>query len=413
MGLVDRLKNSWNAFVVNESNRQSYSDYGPSYRIRPDAIRLSSASERSIVGSIYNQIGIDVATISMNHVKIDENGQFLEDVDSGLQRCLNIEANLDQAATAFKLDCAITLCDEGVIAIVPTDTSVDPDKNESFDVLALRVGKITEWYPEHVRVSTYNQKTGMREEVTLPKKWVGIVENPLASVMNAPNSTLQRLIRKLNLLDMVDEQTSSGKLDLIFQLPYTVRTDTKRAQAEKRKKDIEVQLRDSKYGIAYVDSAEKITQLNRPAENTLLQQIEYLTKNLYEQLGVSEEVFAGTANEQSMLNYHNRTIEPIVKAITEEMNRKFLSDSARKNHERVSYRRNPFSLVPVDKLAEIADKMTRNEIMSSNEIRGVIGLRRSDDPEASKLKNSNINQGSGPAQTPPEEEEVTRQNGSS
>ena len=231
--------------------------------------------------------------------------------------------------------------------------------------------------------------------------------------MNAPNSTLQRLIRKLNLLDMVDEQTSSGKLDLIFQLPYTVRTDTKRAQAEKRKKDIEVQLRDSKYGIAYVDSAEKITQLNRPAENTLLQQIEYLTKNLYEQLGVSEEVFAGTANEQSMLNYHNRTIEPIVKAITEEMNRKFLSDSARKNHERVSYRRNPFSLVPVDKLAEIADKMTRNEIMSSNEIRGVIGLRRSDDPEASKLKNSNINQGSGPAQTPPEEEEVTRQNGSS
>lgn len=414
MSVVDRLKSGWNAFRQNETTRQSYDDYGPGYRARPDAVRMHYSNERSIIGSIYNQIAIDVASISVTHAKMDDNGQFVENMKGPLQECLTVQANLDQAASAFKMDAALSLCDEGAIAIVPVDTSVDPEKNDEFDILTMRIGKIVEWFPEHVRVSVYNQKTGQREEVTLSKRYVGIVENPLSSVMNAPNSTLQRLIRKLNLLDLVDEQSSSGKLDLIFQLPYTVKSETKRAQAEKRKHDIEVQLRDSKYGIAYVDSTEKITQLNRPADNNLLAQIESLTKTLYEQLGVGEEVFAGTADEQAMLNYFNRTIEPIIRAITEEMNRKFLSPAKRQNHERIVYRRDPFSLVPVMQLAEIADKMTRNEVLSSNEVRGIMGYSKSADPDADKLRNANINQSAAREETPnhgDSSEEVIRQNG--
>lgn len=392
MSVLDRIKTGWNAFRQNESNYHQFDNSGPSYSIRPDGIRLTYSSEKSILTSIYNQIAIDVASINISHIRTDDRNRYLRPMKSLLQECLSIEANLDQASTAFKINAAISLCDKGVIAIVPTDTTGDPNYTESYDIRKLRIGEIIEWKRDRVRVRVYNELKGIKEEVVLKKSFVGIVENPLAPIMNSPNSTLQRLIRKLNLLDLIDEQAGSGKLDLLIQLPYTIKTDTRKKQAKERRQDIEEQLKGSKYGVAYIDSTERITQLNRPAENNLLSQIEYLTKMVYSQLGINEEVFDGTANEQVMLNYFNRTIEPMVRAITEEMNRKFLSKTARSQHQKIVYSRNPFTLVPVEKLAEIADKFTRNEILSSNEFRGIIGYRPVDDPKADALINSNLNQ---------------------
>ena len=392
MSVLDRIKTGWNAFRQNESNYHQFDNSGPSYSTRPDGIRLTYSSEKSILTSIYNQIAIDVASIDISHIRTDDQNRYLRPMKSLLQECLSIEANLDQASTAFKINAAISLCDKGVIAIVPTDTTGDPNYTESYDIRKLRIGEIIEWKSDRVRVRVYNELKGIKEEVVLKKSFVGIVENPLAPIMNSPNSTLQRLIRKLNLLDLIDEQAGSGKLDLLIQLPYTIKTDTRKKQAKERRQDIEEQLKGSKYGVAYIDSTERITQLNRPAENNLLSQIEYLTKMVYSQLGINEEVFDGTANEQIMLNYFNRTVEPMVRAITEEMNRKFLSKTARSQHQKIVYSRNPFTLVPVENLAEIADKFTRNEILSSNEFRGIIGYRPVDDPKADALINSNLNQ---------------------
>ena len=414
MSVLDRIKTGWNAFRQNESNYHQFDNSGPSYSIRPDGIRLTYSSEKSILTSIYNQIAIDVASINISHIRTDDRNRYLRPMKSLLQECLSIEANLDQASTAFKINAAISLCDKGVIAIVPTDTTGDPNYTESYDIRKLRIGEIIEWKSDRVRVRVYNELKGIKEEVVLKKSFVGIVENPLAPIMNSPNSTLQRLIRKLNLLDLIDEQAGSGKLDLLIQLPYTIKTDTRKKQAKERRQDIEEQLKGSKYGVAYIDSTERITQLNRPAENNLLSQIEYLTKMVYSQLGINEEVFDGTANEQVMLNYFNRTIEPMVRAITEEMNRKFLSKTARSQHQKIVYSRNPFTLVPVEKLAEIADKFTRNEILSSNEFRGIIGYRPVDDPKADALINSNLNQSkedrSSLSNFKENDEEVDRQN---
>ena len=410
MGFVERLKTGWSAFLQNGTEPQFSYDYGPSYSMRPDRRRMMSSNERSIISSIYTQIALDVASVQIQHVRVDDNNRYLEEISSGLNNCLSVEANIDQAASAFKIDMALTLCDKGTIAIVPVETSTDPFQTDGYDIRSLRVGEIIEWMPQHVRVRVYNDKTGQREDLVLPKRIVAIVENPMSAIMNAPNSTLQRLIRKLNLLDAIDEQSGSGKLDLIIQLPYAVKNDTRKQQAEIRRKNLEDQLQGSKYGVAYTDSTEHITQLNRPTENNLMSQIEYLTKMLYSQLGINETVFDGTANEETMLNYNNRTIEPIVKAISEEMHRKFLSKTARSQKQRILYSRNPFSLVPVQQLAEIADKFTRNEILTSNEIRGIIGYHPvKDDPKADKLINSNLNQSTHepPALPPTEESDVT------
>ena len=399
MGTFTRLKHAWNAFTNQgtEERIQSYADIGASYSIRPDRTKLHFSSERSIISSIYTRLGIDVASIDIRHVRLDDQKRFIEEIDSGLNNCLSIEANVDQAARAFRQDVATTLFDKGVVALVPVDTTINPSNSGSFDIKTLRVGEIVTWFPRHVRVSVYNEATGKREEVTLEKKFVAIVENPLFAVMNEPNSTLQRLIRKLNLLDAVDEASGSGKLDLIIQLPYVIKSEARRQQAEQRAKDIEFQLKGSKYGIAYTDGTEKITQLNRPAENNLLKQVEYLTTMLYGQLGLTEEIMNGTADEKAMLNYNNRTIEPILAAITEAMKRAFLTKTARSQLQTIMYFRDPFKLVPINDIAEIADKFTRNEILTSNEFRSILGFKPSSSPQADKLQNSNMPQPAAPA----------------
>lgn len=395
--ITDMLSHAWNAFTspAQVRNREPYTEYyggAASYGARPDRVRLFFANERSIVSSIYTRLGIDVASIDIRHVRTDDQRRYLEDIDSGLNNCLTLEANIDQAARAFRQDVAMTLFDKGCCALVPVDTSISPLESGGYDIRTLRVGEIVTWYSQHVRVSVYNQKTAMREEIMLHKSTVAIIENPLYSVMNEPNSTLQRLIRKLNLLDSVDEQSASGKLDLIIQLPYVIKSDSRRQQAEQRRKDIEFQLKGSKYGIAYTDGTEKITQLNRPAENNLMTQIEYLTKELYAQLGLTEEVMNGTADEKAMLNYNNRTLEPILAAMVEAMRRSFLTKTARSQKQTIMYFRDPFKLVPISDIADIADVFARNEILSSNEVRQVIGIAPAKDAKADQLVNSNMPQ---------------------
>lgn len=389
--LGSRLRHAWNAFR-NRDPTEQFKDIGASYYYRPDRVRLTRGNERSIVTSIYNRIAIDVASIDIKHCRLDDNERFVSEIDSNLNSCLTLEANIDQTARAFRQDIVMSMFDEGCVAIVPVDTTLDPNKTSSYDILTMRTGKILEWYPQHVKVRVYNEKTGKKEDITVPKSTVGIIENPLYSIINEPNSTMQRLIRKLSLLDITDEQTASGKLDLIIQLPYVIKTEARRQQAENRRKDIEMQLASSKYGIAYTDGTERITQLNRSVENNLLKQIESLTSTLYSQLGITQAILDGTADEKTMLNYNNRTIEPIVSAIVDEMKRKFLTKTARSQKQTILFFRDPFKLVPVNDIAEIADKFTRNEITTSNEIRQIIGLKPSDDPKADQLINSNIRQ---------------------
>lgn len=394
MGIRDRLQHAWNAFVYNDNNYVNPQNLGGFSTFRPDRVHFSRGVEKSIVTSVYNRIALDATSIAIKHVRLDDNGRFLEEVDSGLQNCLNVEANIDQTGRAFLQDVVMSMLDEGCVAIVPVDTTIDPAKSGSYEINTLRTGKILEWYPAHVRVRVYNDQKGIHEELTLPKSMVGIIENPLYAVINEPNSTMQRLIRKLSLLDVVDEQTSSGKLDLIIQLPYVIKTDARKKQADERRKDIEMQLAGSKYGIAYTDGTEKITQLNRPAENNLMKQVEYLTGMLYSQLGLTQSIMDGSANDKTMLNYYNRTIEPILAAIVDEIKRKFLTKTARTQKQTIMYFRDPFKLVPVSDIAEIADKFTRNEIMTSNEIRQIVGMKPSDDPSADELRNKNLNQSS-------------------
>ena len=408
MSVGTRLKHAWNVFTNQESvqKRQPYTEYyGASWGTRPDRARLRIPNERSIISSIYTRLGIDVASVDMRHVRLDEENRYVEDIDSGLNNCLTLEANIDQAARAFRQDIVMTLFDRGSAAIVPVDTSISPEKSGGFDILTLRVGDIVTWYPQHVRVSLYNEEKAVREEITLAKSACAIIENPLYAVMNEPNSTLQRLLYKLNLLDSIDEQSASGKLDIIIQLPYVIKSAARRQQAEQRRKDIEFQLKGSKYGIAYTDGTEKITQLNRPAENNLMAQVEYLTTMLYGQLGLTEEVMNGTADEKAMLNYWNRTIEPILTAIVEGMRRSFLTKTARTQKQSVLFFKDPFRLIPIENIAEIADKFTRNEILSANEIRGIIGFPPHKDPKADQLVNSNMPQvtvapDTGPVTTP-------------
>ena len=391
MGLVDRFKRGWNAFVNNRSPTTYYNNVGGSWSTRPDRPRLARGNERSIINSIFTRMSVDAAAIDIKHVKLDEKGRYLSDMDSGLNECLTVKANIDQTGRAFRQDIFMTMIDEGTVAIVPVDTDVDPRDTTSYDIRSMRTGKVVDWYPSHVKVSVYNEQIGKREEVALPKSMVAIVENPYYAVMNAPNSTMQRLIRKLNLLDSIDEQTGSGKLDLIIQLPYVIKTDARRKQAEGRRKDIEDQLSGSKYGIAYTDGTEKITQLNRPLENNLLKQIEYLQNTLYSQLGITQAVMDGTADEKTMLNYDNRTIEPMVSAVVDGMRMTFLSKTARSQRQSIKYFRDPFRLVPVESIADIADKFTRNTILSANELRQIIGFKPSDDPKADELRNANLN----------------------
>lgn len=407
MGLRDRLQHAWNAFF----NRDPTSDYRTneiSYSYRPDRPRLSRGNERSIVTAIYNRIALDVASIDIKHCKMDSNGRYVKDMKSGLNECLTIEANMDQTARAFIQDIVISMLDEGVVAVVPVDTNLNP-KNGSYDITSMRTGKILEWSATTVKVKVYNDRIGQKEDIVLPKSTIGIIENPLYSVINEPNSTMQRLIRKLNLLDSIDEQSGAGKLDLIIQLPYIIKTDARRQQAEQRRKEIEMQLAGSKYGIAYTDGTERVTQLNRPVENNLMKQIEYLTSMLYSQLGFHQTILDGTADEKTMLNYTNRTIEPIASAIVDELKRKFLTKTARTQGQSIEFFRNPFRLVPINNIAEIADKFTRNEILTSNEIRQIIGMKPSNDPKADKLINSNIAQPTVEdpyAEEPYEEEQV-------
>lgn len=389
LNVGSRLKHAWNAFL-NRDPTVVYRDIGSGYSYRPDRLRLTRGNERSIVTSVYNRIALDVAAINIRHVQLDDEERFLGVVNSDLNKCLSLEANLDQTGRAFIQDMVMSMMDEGCIAIVPIDTDDDPDDTEGYKIYSMRVGRIRDWYPAHVRVEVYNESKGRKQDIIVPKKTIGIVENPLYAVINEPNSTMQRLIRKLNLLDAVDEQSSAGKLDLIIQLPYVIKSDARRQQAEQRRRDIEQQLAGSKYGIAYVDGTEKITQLNRSLENNLMKQIEYLTNMLYSQLGITQSILDGTADEKTMLNYYNRTIEPIISAITDEMKRKFLSKTARSQHKSIMFFRNLFKLVPVGELAEISDKFTRNEIASSNEIRQVIGWKPSSDPKADELRNSNL-----------------------
>lgn len=390
MSFADRLQHAWNAFLNRDPTGGYRQGYGSS--IRPDRPRFSRGNERSIVTSVYNRIALDAAAIDIKHVRLDKNGRYQETINSDLNNCLEVEANVDQTGRAFIQDVVMSMLDEGCVALVPTDADFNPADKEvgSYKIYTMRTGRILEWYPEHVRVSVYNEKVGRRQELVLPKKTVGIIENPLYSVMNEPNSTLQRLIRKLNLLDCIDEQSGSGKLDLIIQLPYVIKTPARKEQAESRRAAIEEQLTGSKYGIAYTDGSERITQLNRPVENNLLKQIEYLTSMLYSQLGLTQAVLDGSADDKTMLNYYNRTIEPIVAALTDEMKRKFITKTGRTQRQSIEYYRDPFKLVPINDIAEIADKFTRNEIMTSNEIRQIVGLMPSDDPKADELRNSNL-----------------------
>lgn len=391
MGISDRLQHAWNAFM-NRDPTYNYQDLGNSYSIRPDRPRFTRGNERSIVTSVYNRIALDVSAISIQHVRLDDNDRFKEQMNTGLNSCLTLSANTDQTGRAFIQDAVMSMLDEGCVAIVPIDTTTNPNISDSYDILTMRTAKILDWYPNHIRIRVYNERTGRQEETIVPKKMVAIVENPLYAVINEPNSTMQRLVRKLGLLDVTDEQTASGKLDLIIQLPYIIKTEARRQQAEERRKSIEMQLAGSKYGIAYTDGTERITQLNRSLENNLMKQIEYLTSMLYSQLGITQSILDGTADEKTMLNYYSRTIEPIVSAIVDEMKRKFLTKTARSQHQSIAFFRDPFKLVPVNDIAEIADKFTRNEIMTSNELRQIVGMKPSDDPKADKLINSNLNQ---------------------
>lgn len=388
--LGSRPKHAWNVFMNRDPTGMSYQAFGGGFSSRPDRVRLSRGNERSVVTSVYNRIAMDVAAIGVRHVRQDQNGRFLYEMESSLNHCLTVEANLDQTSRAFYQDMVMSMLDEGVVAVVPTLYTSSLREGNFYSISSLRTGKITEWFPNAVRVQLYNEQTGRKEEIIRPKNMVAIIENPLYAIINEPNSTMQRLIRKLNLLDLVDEQSSSGKLDLIIQLPYIIKTDARRDQAEKRRRDIEEQLSGSKYGIAYTDGTERITQLNRSVGNNLMSQIEYLTSMLYSQLGISQRVLDGTANEETMLNYYDRTIEPMLSAFVDEFKRKFLTQTARSQLQTISYFRDPFKLVPVNQLAEIADKFTRNEIVTSNEIRQIIGMKPSDDPKADELRNSNL-----------------------
>lgn len=393
MGLIDRLQHGWNAFINNKDPTYSHI-IGPGYYRRPDRPRLTRGNERSIVTSIFNRIAIDVAQIDIEHTRLDVDGRYIETLDSGINNCLTLEANVDQTARAFKQDIAMSMFDEGCVAIVPIDTTLNPNKTGSYDIQTMRTGKIIEWFPQDVKVRIYNDKTGNKQDVIVPKSIAGIIENPFYAVMNEPNSTAQRLIRKLNILDVIDEQSGSGKLDLIIQLPYTIKTESRKRQAEERRTSIEDQIENSRLGIAYIDATEHVTQLNRSVENNLMKQIEYLTSMLYSQLGITQSILDGTADEQTMINYYNRTVEPIVSAIVDEMKRKFLTKTARSQHQSISYFRDPFKLVPVGALADIADKLTRNEIASSNEIRQKLGWKPSSDPGADELRNKNLNKSS-------------------
>ena len=388
MGLRNRLQHAWNAFANKDP---TYGSYG-GYSYRPDRPRFSRGNERSIVTAVLNKISIDCAAINIEHVRLDDNDRFVEVMNTGLNKCLTLEANIDQTGRAFIQDVVMSLMDEGCIAIVPVETTLNPNISGGFDITNMRVGKVLEWYPDKVSIRVYNEKTGQKQDIVMPKNTVSIVENPLYAVMNEPNSTMQRLIRKLNILDAIDEQSGSGKLDLIIQLPYLVRSQQRRQQAEERRKAIEDQLSNSKYGVAYTDGTEHVTQLNRSVENNLMSQIEYLTSMLYSQLGITQSVMDGTADDKTMLNYYNRTIEPILSAIVDEMKRKFLTKTARSQKQSIVFFRDPFRLVPVADLAEIADKMTRNEIMSSNEIRQIVGMKPSDDPKADELRNKNLSE---------------------
>ena len=389
--LGSRLKHAWNAFTNNRDPTITYYDIGSGYSIRPDRPRFSRGNERTIITSILNRIALDAASIDLVHCKLDDNGRFVENVNSKLNSCLTLSANIDQTGRAFRHDIYMSLLDEGSVAIVPVETTMNPKVTDSYDISSMRVGKIVEWFPQYVRISMYNERTGRKEEITMHKSKVAIVENPLYPVMNEPNSTVQRLIRKLALLDNIDEQSGSGKLDLIIQLPYVVKSEARRQQAEKRRKDIEMQLAGSKYGIAYTDGTEKITQLNRSLENNLLKQIEYLMTQVYSQLGITQAIMEGTADDKTMLNYYDRTVEPLVAAVADAMKRVFLTKTARTQMQSITYFRDPFKLVPVNDLAEIADKFTRNEIMTSNEIRQIVGMKPSNDPKADELRNSNLN----------------------
>lgn len=389
--LRSRLKHAWNAF----NNRDPTTNFRPSgeaYYYRPDRPRFTRGNERSIVTSVYNRIALDASAISIQHVRLDDNGRFSYVIDSGLNKCLNLDANVDQTGRAFLQDAVMSMLDEGCVALVPIDTDFSPDDTDSYEILSIRTGKIIEWRPEHVKVRVYNERIGRQENILVPKNTVAIVENPLYAVINEPNSTMQRLIHKLSLMDVTDEQTASGKLDLIIQLPYVIKTEARQKQAEDRRKSIEMQLASSKYGIAYTDGTEHITQLNRSVENNLMKQVEYLTNMLYSQLGITQTILDGTADDKTMLNYYNRTIEPIISAIADEMKRKFLTKTARSQKQSIMFFRDPFKLVPVNDIAEIADKFTRNEIMTSNEIRSIIGMKPADDPKADELRNSNISQ---------------------
>ena len=390
LNLSTRLVHAWNAFTSRDPTQ--YIITGPGYSSRPDRPRLSRGNEKSIATSIFNRIALDVSSVSIKHCRLDKNGRYVEDIDSGLNNCLTLEANKDQTGRAFIQDAVLSMLDEGCVSLVPVETTIDPKNSNSYQIDSMRTGKITEWYPDMVRVRLYNDRTGEKEEILLPKSQVAIIENPLYAVVNEYNSTMQRLIRKLSLLDVTDEQTASGKLDLIIQLPYVIKTETRREQAERRRKDIIEQLAGSQYGIAYTDGTEKITQLNRSLENNLLKQVEYLTNMVYSQLGITQSVLDGTADEKTMLNYTNRTVEPIISAIVDELKRKFLTKTARSQLQSIVYFRDPFRLVPVNDIAEIADKFTRNEIMTSNEIRQIVGMQPSKDPKADELVNSNISQ---------------------
>ena len=391
-----RIKHAWNAFF-NRDPTIGYHDVGMSYSYRPDRVGFTRANKQTIAAAIYNRIALDVASVAIRHVRLDENERFVSYVDSGLNKCLSIEANIDQTPRDFIQDIVISMMDEGEVAIVPIETSLNPTVTGSYDIFSMRTGKILEWFPKHVRVRLYNERTGRHEELVLPKSTVGIIPNPLHAVINEPNSTMQRLLRKLALLDSIDEQSASGKLDMIIQLPYVSKSPLKRQQADARRKDLEEQLAGSKYGIGYIDATEKITQLNRPVENNLMKQIEYLTSMLYSQLGITQSILDGTADEKTMLNYNNRTIEPIISAIVDEMKRKFLTKTARAQKQSIKYFSDPFKLVPVADLAEIADKFTRNEILTSNEIRQIVGIKPADDPSADELRNKNLSEPKGTA----------------
>ena len=392
MKFTDRIKHSWNAFL-NRDPTYNYRDLGgPSYGYRPDRMRFTRGNERSIVTSVYNRIALDAASIDIMHVQLDKDDRFESIRESALNECLTRNANIDQTGRAFIQDVVMSMLDEGCVAIVPVDTTFNPDVTNSYDINTMRTAKIVEWYPAHVKVNLYNDRTGRKEDLILPKKTVAIIENPLYAVINEPNSTMQRLIRKLNLLDVIDEQSGSGKLDLIIQLPYVIKTDARRQQAEQRRKDIEMQLSGSKYGIAYTDGTERITQLNRSVDNNLMKQIEYLTSMLYSQLGITQAILDGSADDKTMLNYYNRTIEPIVSSIVDEIQRKFLTKTAITQKQAILYFRDPFRLVPVNEIAEIADKFTRNEIMTSNEIRQIVGMKPSKDPNADELRNKNLSE---------------------